>query len=189
MIIIIADDFEDSLTKLIIDELFLRKIQFTQFSFEKNKSCKNKISCTLQEHEQLIREVINPILNNKESSLVKDYLFLFEFKQGINRSELEYKFAISVRFLNLKRLFYNRRSIEGCYFITDDFYGIDLGRGSNQFESKIRSRFNSIAEYKSSNDFLSEKGQVKKNIMSTTKNYLIALTYFFFSNTQAVCNS
>ena len=144
MIIIISNDFEDSLTKLIIDELFLRKIQLTQFSFEKNKSCKNKISCTPQEHEQLMREVINPILKNEKSPLVKGYLFLFEFKQGINRSELEYKFAISVRFLNLKRLFYNRRSIEGCYFITDDFYGIDLGRGSNQFESKIRARFNSI---------------------------------------------
>ena len=50
---------------------------------------------------------------------------MFEFRSGISKSKWEYEFSVFVRKNNLKRFFYNRRSFDLIYFITNDFYGLN----------------------------------------------------------------
>ena len=43
----------------------------------------------------------------------------------VYKSKWEYEFSVFVRKNNLKRFFYNRRSFDLIYFITNDFYGLN----------------------------------------------------------------
>ena len=55
--------------------------------------------------------------------LKRDCVFLFEFRSGFNKNILEYKLSTFVKKNNFQRFFYNRRSFNLIYFITDDFFG------------------------------------------------------------------
>jgi len=112
----------------------------------------------------------------------RDCVFLFEFRSGFNKNILEYKLSSFVKKNNFQRFFYNRRSFNLIYFITDDFFGLNTeiskDKKTNKDNKLIISKLNGVRNFKLKFDPLMKSININKNTtLIECKKYLKVFFY------------
>lgn len=194
-IIIISGSKSDKLTKKVIELFDKNSIAYILIDYDnlslfyslnnkfinikKNFSGADLIKCI----EQLEKKIV----------LRRDCIFLFEFRSGTSKNIYEYKLSAYIRKKNYKRFFYNRRSFDLIYFITNDFYGLNRksinhkqssNKKINHFISKLlnakkyKLKFDPVLKYSSKKKIFSIRNFVE--ILKATF-YFIKFSNFLFT--------
>jgi len=191
-VLIISGSKNDELTAKLLKSFDNYSINYILIDFENfklffslNKSSSNiKKNFSLKDLLDYIKQVDGKI------KFKRDCIFLFEFRSGFNKNVEEYKLSLYVRKKKFQRFFYNRRSFNLVYFITDDFFGLNKSFPTNKIKSKINrklffSKISRVRDYKLKFDPLMKvilnKNSFMKNLMLYSKTIIYFFRYLHYS--------
>ena len=203
-IIIISGSKKDKLTKKVLKIFEKYSITYILIDYDNlimfyslNKNLiKIKSDFSGDDLKQYFKQLEKKII------LKRDCIFLFEFRSGTCKNIHEYELSVYVRKNNYKRFFYNRRSFDLIYFITNDFYGINkkyknhkknLNLYAPQFKNKLiksknyKLNFNPVVKHSSKKKKLSLRNLVQ--IFKAFFYFIKFSDFSFFLLTQKILNN
>ena len=203
-IIIISGSKTDKLTKKVLQIFDKYSITYILIDYDNSRLFyslnKNFINIEKNFSGDDLARYIQQL--EKKIVLKSDCIFLFEFRSGTSKNIYEYKLSVYARKKKYKRFFYNRRSFDFIYFITDDFYGLNRksikykqssSKNINQFVSKLlnakkyKLKFDPVLKYSSKKKFFSITNFVE--ILKAAFYFIKFSNFLFFLFTQKILNN